>query len=305
MKSTGKILTIDDDPAFLQIYESELGEQGYLVETASDTPAALAKLDQGDWDAVLVDQRLQGVDTGLDLLAEVPRRTLGAKAILVTAYANSEAITRAFREGAYDYLEKGKFFRELLLAKLRNAVETVRAQRFGELSSDETEATIRETWAEVESEQDSNRKGRLLEDLMVLLFKTIPGFHQASPRRRNEVEEIDVLIRNESRDPLWMNEQPSYILVECKNWSKPVGSDEIRAFFSKLLRRYGRCRLGFFVAPGGFTGPLKEDLRAERKGDILVVLLGRAELRELVLSGDRNALLKRFHEKAVVELNGH
>jgi hypothetical protein len=50
---------------------------------------------------------------------------------------------------------------------------------------------------------------------MVLLFKTIPGFHQVSVRRRNEVEEIDLLIRNESADPLWVNERTSYILVSA------------------------------------------------------------------------------------------
>jgi hypothetical protein len=140
---------------------------------------------------------------------------------------------------------------------------------------------------------------------MVLLFRTIPGFHQVSVRRRNELEEIDVLIRNESTDPLWVNERTSYILVECKHWSKPVDVGELRSFAWKIQHRFGRCRLGFFVAPGGFTSAFKEALRAEAKDDVLVVLVDRDALRELVLSADRNAALKRLHERAVVGQNGH
>jgi ActR/RegA family two-component response regulator len=308
MRPTGKILIIDDDPSFLKVYENRLGAEGYLVETATTVSEALAKLDQPGWDVVLLDQKLQGpgdADSGLDLLSEIAMRAPRAKTILVTGYASDEAITRAFREGVYDYLEKNSVFRVLLLAKLRNAVEAVRAQRFGELNSEETEAAIRETWSAVEAEADANRKGKLLEDLMVLLFKTIPGFHQATPRRRNDVEEIDIVIRNESTDPLWVNDGTPYILVECKNWSKPVGAGEIRTFFGKLERRFGRCRLGFFVAPGGFTGPFQDDLRTERKGNILVIPVDREALRGIVLSTDRNATLKKLHERAVIEQNGH
>jgi ActR/RegA family two-component response regulator len=307
MKSTGRILIIDDDASFLQVYRNRLGEEGYIVETASDTASALAKLDQPGWDVVLVDQKLQGEggpDTGLDLIAEVARRSPGAKAILVTAYATTSAITRAFREGAYDYLRKDELFTVLLIAKLRNAIDVVRAYRIGELTPSETEATIRALWSEVETETDANRKGKLLEDLMVHLFKTIPGFHHASVRRQNEIEEIDILIRNESIDPVWAKEQ-SYILAECKNWSKPVGVEELSRFLSKIERRFGRCRLGFLIAPGGFASTYKTALLAERKHNLMVISIDREDLNELVQTADRSAVLKRLHEQAIVELNGH
>ncbi|WP_438000664.1 response regulator [Sorangium sp. So ce185] len=308
MRSTGKVLIIDDDPRFVRLYESRLGEEGYLVETAPDAGAALVKLDQPGWDVVLLDQKLQGregPDSGLDLLAEVRLRAPSAKTLLVTAYATPGAIMRAFQEGVYDYLQKDEFFQVLLLPKLRNAIEAVRARQLGELTREETEVTLREAWAAVESEADPNRKGKLLEDLMLLLVKTIPGFRQAQARRRNDVEEIDLLIRNESTDPFWVNERTSYILIECKNWTKPAGVNELRSFMWKLERRYGRCRLGLFVAVGGFTSAFRDDLRGERKDDYLVLLLDRDDLRALVLASDRNACLKTFHERAVVELNGH
>lgn len=307
MKPTGKILIIDDDPSFLRVYKDRLGEEGYQVDAATDVSSALVKLDQPGWDVVLLDQKLQGrdgPDSGLDLISEVTRRAPAAKIILVTAFASTEAIQRAFRDGVYDYLEKGRFFAVLLVAKLRNAIEAVRAHRIAELVPSEIEASIKELWGAVESEQDPNRKGKLLEDLMVLLLKTIPGFHHANTRRRNELEEIDVLVRNESSDPFWSKEDP-YILVECKNWSKPVGVPELLSFLNKLERRYGRCRLGLFIAPGGFAETFRQALLTERKEDKLVLLLGRDQLRELVESADRSAVLKRLHEAAVVETNGH
>lgn len=307
MTSTGRILIIDDDPTFLRMYQRQLGEEGYLVDTAASPPAAMEKLDQGGWDVVLLDQKLQGrtgPDTGLDLIADTVRRSPGSRVILVTAYATPTAVERAFKEGAYDYLQKDELFQVLLRAKLRNAVETARAQQLGTLTSEETEAALRETWIAVERETDPHRKGKLLEDLMVLLFKTIPGFHQVSVRRRNEVEEIDLLVRNESRDPLWVNERTSYILAECKHWSKPVDVTELRSFVFKMERRYGRCRLGFFVAPGGFTEAFKLALKAECKDDLLIVLIDGGALRELVQSSDRNEILKKLHERAVVGTNG-
>jgi CheY-like chemotaxis protein len=307
MKTTGRILIIDDDPSFLRTYQDRLGEEGYLVDVATDVATALAQLDQQGWDVVLLDQKLQGregPDSGLDLIAEVASRAPGAKVILVTAYAATEAIQRAFRDGVYDYLEKGRFFAVLLVAKLRNAIEAVRAHRIGELTADETNTAVLELWEAVEVEADVNRKGKLLEDLMLLLLKSIPGFHHASTRRQNEIEEIDVVVRNESTDPIWSKEQ-SYILVECKNWSKPVGVPELRSFLYKIDRRFGRCRLGFFIAPGGFTETFRGALLAERKEDKLVIVLGRDALRDLVVSVDRNAVLKRLHEQAIVELNGH
>lgn len=303
--SSGKILIIDDDQSFLRMYEDRLGEEGYVVESARDRASALLKLDLPGWDVVLIDQKLQGAggpDIGLDLIAEAARRAPGAKAFLVTAYATRPAIAHAFREGAYDYLQKDEFFTALLTPKLRNAIQAVRAQRLAELTSAETEADIRDTWDAALRETNPNRKGKLLEDLMVLVFKTVPGFHQTMPNRRNDVEEIDLLIQNASTDPFWINERSSYILVECKNWSGPVGATELTRFLYKLQHRFGRCRLGFFVAPGGFAGTFHGALLAERRDDHLVVPVDRDALAALVAAPDRNAALKQLHERAVMAL---
>jgi ActR/RegA family two-component response regulator len=303
----GKVLIVDDDDLFLGAYETKLAGEGYIVETAKDRAAALEKLGQPDWDAVLVDQRLSGgggPDTGLDLIPEITRRAPRARIVLVTGYGTAEAVKAAFDAGAHDYLQKDKLFAALLVPKLRAAIETSRALRIASMTSDETEAALRQTWAAAQSATDPNRKGTLLEDLMVRILTTIPGFEYASPRRRNDLEEIDILVRNESSDPLWTKEGP-YLLVECKNWSKPVGAEELSRFSYKMEHRYGRCRLGLFVAPGGFASTVKQHVLRDSKDHTLVLLLDAEGLARLVESSDRNAYLKKLHGDAMVAQNGH
>jgi Restriction endonuclease len=107
-----------------------------------------------------------------------------------------------------------------------------------------------------------------------------------------------------SCDPNRKGKLLEYIRVECKNWSKPVGVSELRSFLHKVERKFDRCRLGL-VAPGGFTGSLQEELRGEKKGDKLIVLLDGGDLAALVASGDSNETTARSCSFFSVALNGH
>lgn len=305
MNEYGRILIVDDHRPFLDTYQDLLSAEGYQVETASTSAAALKRLDEPGWSLVLVDQKLQGPggpDTGLDLITESRRRAPGAKVFLVTAYASPEAVERAFRDGAYDYLEKNLIFDSMLRVKVRNAMEAVRERWLATLDPDDTERAIQSTWSEAQSEADRNRRGLLLERLVALLFKTIPGFQQLDMRRRNAIEEIDVLIQNNSSHPFWPKESP-YILVECKNWSKHVGAKEVRDVWTKMKGRNNRCRLALLVAAGGFADTVHTQLLTKAEDDRLVILIGPGDLEDLVRSKDRNELLQQLHRRAVVASN--
>ncbi|MBN1205727.1 MAG: restriction endonuclease [Myxococcaceae bacterium] len=141
----------------------------------------------------------------------------------------------------------------------------------------------------------------MLEDLLALIFKSIPGFEGTMTDRRSADEQLDLLIPNDSPATFWQQTQSQYFLGECKNWSGPVDPKEMDAFYQKIARRYGRCRLGFFIAVGGFTRGFGNVLQAERKGDILIVPIDRAQLDELVHAKDRNAKLMEFNHRAVMD----
>jgi CheY-like chemotaxis protein len=301
MTSYGRILIVDDDAAFIETYKDLLAAEGYTVETATTYTAALRRLDEPGWSVVLIDQKLQGAggpDTGLDLIVESRTRAPGAKVLLVTAYASKEAVERAFREGAYEYLEKSPVFEAMLHIKVRNAMEVVSERWLGTLNLEGTELAIRETWAAAQAEGDRNRKGILLERLVKLLLKSVPGFDRLDTRLRNSVEEIDVLVQNGSIDPFWQKESP-YILVECKNWSKHIGTKERRDLWGKMEGRYDRCRLALLIAPGGVADTVRDLQVRKSEKDMLVVVIGAGDLDELVRCKDRNEALKEMHRRAV------
>lgn len=147
------------------------------------------------------------------------------------------------------------------------------------------------------------KKGALLEELMLVLWRSIPGFEQTVRNRQSPDEEIDLVIINQSDDAFWKRES-QLIVVECKNRSTKAKPIEIDRFLQVISRRQGRCKLGFFVSLEGFTAGVDSTLAANRKEDKVVVLLARAELQSLVLAGSpdqRNQLLKDFVLRTVVE----
>lgn len=302
MNPVGRVLVIDDEQDIITTYREMLAEEGLECEAARTHDEALVALRQSAWAVVLLDQRLRGHadrDSGLDLLQVIRREAPYAKVIVVTGYADNDAVRRAFADGAWDYLQKGPALDALLRVKVRNAMEIWRERALAALSHKQRETEIRDTWKAARSEKDANKKGALLETLLLMLFRSVPGFEYAAANRENELEEIDVIVQNGSVDPVWQKEG-TYLLVECKNWSSPVGVDQLNLFQLKVERRFGRATLGFFVALGGFASTVKIEEWTRRAGESLVVLLDSDDLDALIEASDRNAKLKEFHLRAVV-----
>jgi ActR/RegA family two-component response regulator len=308
MTEPGHILIVDDDPAFLRIYREILENEGLRVVTASSAAEATAALEQqgASLGVVLLDQKLQGPggpDSGLELVAQVGRLAPFAKTIVVTGYATPQAIEAAFRAGVYDYLVKNGAFEALLRAKVRNAIEATTAQRQAALEAPEVVSELRALWGRVRTEADRNRKGRLLEELVQLLFQATPGFGRVTTRLDNAIEEIDIKVDNRSVELPWKDEG-AYLLGECKNWSRPCGAPEVRSFRAKFSTKYNRVKTGFLFAPGGFTKEAHEDVRSNKAGDILVILVGADDLERWIASDDRGDVLRQLHERAVFDLKG-
>lgn len=95
--------------------------------------------------------------------------------------------------------------------------------------------------------------GRAFEDLACYIFETIPGVTIALRNQMNAYnnEEIDVAIWND-RSRHGLNFLPNVILVECKNWNKPVSSIEVNWFCQKLASR--GLDFGVLIANKGITG---------------------------------------------------
>lgn len=106
-------------------------------------------------------------------------------------------------------------------------------------------------------------KGRALEDLVCYLFGLVPGVAITQRNEMNvfDTEEIDVALWND-KVPGGLFFLPDIILVECKNWSSPVGSGEVNWFDTKLRNR--GLEFGILIATHGITGN-GNDLTAAHK----------------------------------------
>jgi DNA-binding response OmpR family regulator len=297
-----RLLVVDDDQDFRDALVDTLIDDGYAVVAEATRDAALARFDAETFDAVLLDKRLlgsSGPEIGLDTLEEMLRRRPDSRVLMMTAFPEAEAIRRSLRNGAYDYLSKrDPMFVEFVKAKVRNAVAHARERRAIESAKEDREKRITELARTVKTETHKQKKGRLLEELLSSLFATIDGFYP-SINARNDVEEIDVLVRNESPDAFW-NKEGQYLLVECKNWQSKVGVEQLRSFLFKLQNRYDRARLGVLLSINGFTDTVERELLSVRSERALVILADGPMLDALVASVDRSALLKHWHERALL-----
>jgi len=113
--------------------------------------------------------------------------------------------------------------------------------------------TIQRHFARGDAATNTTAQGNALEDLICYVFQKLPGI---SVTRRNEknafhTEEIDVAFWNEQQ-PKGLPFLPNVILVECKNWSTTVGSEQVNWFDTKLKNR--GLSFGILVATKGITG---------------------------------------------------
>ena len=103
----------------------------------------------------------------------------------------------------------------------------------------------------VAAARSNNEKGAAFEELSAYVFSALDGVEVTHRNARLPAEEIDLVLWNAQIEPV-LRPWNDVILVECKNWSSPVGAQLLDAFIRKLQRR--ACTTGIFVAALGVTG---------------------------------------------------
>jgi DNA-binding NtrC family response regulator len=101
------VLLVDDDPALLQALPQALHllMRGVTVDTADSAAAALDRIAAREYDAIVTDIRMPGMD-GLALLAEIRGRQPDTPILMVTGHGEYDLAVRALRGGAYDFIQK-------------------------------------------------------------------------------------------------------------------------------------------------------------------------------------------------------
>ncbi len=117
------VLIIDDDQMLLQALPEalHLRIEGLKIDTADSARAALALIEQHDYDAIISDIKMPGMD-GLVLLKLIRELRPETPTLLITGHGEHDLAVQALRGGAYDFVQK-PIDRDYFVASLQRAIE--------------------------------------------------------------------------------------------------------------------------------------------------------------------------------------
>jgi DNA-binding NtrC family response regulator len=107
MNSEAKItiLVLDDEPIVLKRLGPALEKAGYAVEVFSRSADASARVQEKDFDIVITDLKMEGLD-GMQFLTGVKERTPNTEVIVITGFATMDTAKESFQKGVFDFLAK-------------------------------------------------------------------------------------------------------------------------------------------------------------------------------------------------------
>ena len=112
-----RLLVVEDDPRLAAVLARGLREDGYAVDLAGDGAAALERIHNNDYDAVVLDLAIPVID-GVEVCRRLRVERTPVPVLMLTARDSLDDRVRGLDAGADDYLTKPFAFAELL-ARLR------------------------------------------------------------------------------------------------------------------------------------------------------------------------------------------
>ena len=117
------VLIVDDDPALLQALPEALRLRmgGLTVDTADSAAAALERIAARDYNAIVTDIKMPGMD-GFALLDQIRARQPDTPTLMITGHGERALAVKALRRGACDFVQK-PIEREYFVALLCRAIQ--------------------------------------------------------------------------------------------------------------------------------------------------------------------------------------
>lgn len=105
MEKPKRILIVEDDGDIAELLQLHLRDEGYAISHAADGNRGMAMLEQGGWDALILDLMLPGVD-GLEICRRARTMTRYTPIIITSARSSEVHRVLGLELGADDYLAK-------------------------------------------------------------------------------------------------------------------------------------------------------------------------------------------------------
>jgi PAS domain S-box-containing protein len=124
-----RILIVDDDVALLEALPRALRLRldGVEIDTVDNAGDALERIISTDYDAIVSDIKMPGMD-GLAVLGEIRKLRPKTPTLLITGHGEHDLAVQALRGGAYDFVQK-PIDRDYFVASLERAIEVRRLER--------------------------------------------------------------------------------------------------------------------------------------------------------------------------------
>lgn len=160
------ILIVDDEESVRDSLFNWFIEDGYHVECAENAKKALTMLQSDDFDIILADIKMPGMD-GLEMLKRIKALKSDAIVIIMTAFATVDTAVQALKDGAFDYVTK-PFDPDDLSHLIRNASKQISLIEENEILKDKVislenvedmvgnSEAMQEVFREIESVAQSN-----------------------------------------------------------------------------------------------------------------------------------------------------
>ncbi|MDH3330522.1 MAG: response regulator [Desulfobulbaceae bacterium] len=109
-----KILVVDDEKVHRFMLTTLLDEWGWQAEEADDGTTAVAAVQEGPYDVILMDVRMTTMD-GMEALQKINAINPAIPVVIMTAFSSVDTAVEAIKMGAHDYLTKPLDFDRLRL----------------------------------------------------------------------------------------------------------------------------------------------------------------------------------------------
>ena len=116
-----RILVIDDERSIRNTLTDILEFEKYRVELAEDGFTALELLKTNDFDVILCDIKMPGMD-GIEVLQKIGEIKPDIPVVMISGHGNIDTAVESIKKGAFDYIEKPLDLNRLLIT-LRNAMD--------------------------------------------------------------------------------------------------------------------------------------------------------------------------------------
>ncbi|MFH1216897.1 MAG: response regulator [Pseudomonadota bacterium] len=104
-KIEANVMLVDDEEQFLEVLSERLKNRGLKVNAVTSGEEAIRKIDEKNFDAIVVDLAMPGMD-GIETLKRIKEKMPDAEIIMLTGHGTVHSGVEAMKLGAEDFLEK-------------------------------------------------------------------------------------------------------------------------------------------------------------------------------------------------------